>query len=205
MEEIGISNQLWRLTRNRYARFMFYILDRVGIKFSKVIVYTINLENHALSTRKTSAISIEICTKKELEKLTYKKNIREFKKDMEDGHLMFGAFLEDKMAGYLWLSFQKVYVSEIEQYKNFDGACIWRSYTTPDFRQKGIAKQLVIKTLEIVKERYKGEKAYAIVETDNIPSQKVFESNGFKPQKIISFVKFLKTKRYKEQSLNGRN
>jgi len=177
------SELIRKIIFNKYIRFAFYTLDQIGIKESKSFIYMINLENKTFLKEKTPIshlVSIRRCTKKDADGLPKKLGKTRFLKNLEEGHIMIGAFIEKDIVGYIWLSFQKVYVPEIKAWIEFDGGYLWDLYVTPKFRKKGIGKTLVKHALKTTHAIVETKKAYALVNAYNIPSQKMFESMGFK-------------------------
>ena len=164
----------------------------------------ISLKNNAFLKEKSAnlpSVSIRRCTEEDINRLENKEETKStFRKDLEDGHIMIGAFLKDDIVAYVWLSFQKVYAPEMGAWADFDGGYIWRGHTKKEFRGKGIGKEVDRYALKIAKE-LKKEKVYVLVETDNIPAQRTLESVGFKKQKIISYCKFFNLKKRSDKKI----
>jgi ribosomal protein S18 acetylase RimI-like enzyme len=90
-------------------------------------------------------------------------------------------------------------MSEIEKWFDVDGAFFWRLFVLNKYRNQGIGEKLIEYGLQSIdKKSYK--KAYVVIETNNTSSQRLFESFGFKKQKIISFFRFFSIKKQKEIS-----
>ena len=165
-----------------------------------------NLKNKDLLETTTSEkhnISIRKCNEKDIKKIPKKYNNSEFLKDLKKGHIMIGAFENDNVIGWIWLSYKKVYVTEIEKWTDFNGGYVWRAHVFNEFRKKEIGKILVEKALKIAEKTSNKKEINSIVETNNIPSQRMLESKGFKKQKIISYFKLFKYKKWKEKIVNN--
>ena len=67
-----------------------------------------------------------------------------------------------------------------------------------DFRTKGLGKKIVENALRLAKKLGKKD-LYAMVDTDNIPAQKILDSVGFTKQKSIAYFKVLTLKRWNER------
>lgn len=194
---------MWKLTRNKYVRYGFHLLEQIGIKKSKNFVYMINLENKSVPKEKLPvlhSISIRLCTKEDIDRLPDGHDKSRFLKDLKEGHVMVGAFFNGYIVGWLWLSFQKVYVAEIETWVDFDCGFIWKMFVMQKFRKKGIGKEIIERALKITEKTFEKKEVYAYVETDNIPSQRAFESVGFKKQGIISYFRFFNLKRWRGEN-----
>ena len=194
--------RLWKLTRSVFARAFLYILGKAGIKFSRALIYVVPLTVSEQNTRLyVTTLSIKVCTKDDLRKMSDRR-VKRFETNMINGHFLLGAFWGDRLVAHLWLSIADVYVSEFERKIAFDGAYIWDLYTDRSFRRMGVAKELISRALDVAKRKFKTERVYAIVKTDNVPSRIVFERIGFKPLTLVTFSKFLGRIRYKEEDLS---
>ena len=193
---------LWRLTRNKYRQSILYLLERVGIKKSKVVVYKVDLGNIVYPNDKAFPLDVtyKLCTKEDINKLPNRFVKSGFQRDLENGHNMIAAFLNGAIIGYAWFSTQKVYATEIERWVDFDGVYGWRWFVAPNFRKQGLGKKIIENALTMAK-ALGNKELYTLTETDNLPAQKVLESMGFKKQKIISYVRLFNFKRWMEKQL----
>jgi ribosomal protein S18 acetylase RimI-like enzyme len=193
---INISFQLW-LSFNKGKRFLFYILERIGITFRKSIFYVKDLEKFEPTEIKNpdkSSLIIRLCTIDDFDKFPKEEKL-DFKKDIEKGHNMLTAFLNGKIVSYTWLSFQKVYAKEIEQWVDIDGGYLWQGFTLKKYRGKGFGKKLLYYAFQIVKEQSKVKKLYTLTLSTNVISQKILKSVGFEREKSVIYYNFFNLKK----------
>jgi GNAT superfamily N-acetyltransferase len=188
MLDIGQSDKLM----TRISRAAWRILRRAGIRFAAAYVYMLDIGDYIPNQKRIQEvpnISIGLCTARETERSsTLGIDEKNSAKDLlVKGHLMISAFSQGEIASYVWLSFQEVYVEELDRYVNFDGAYFWGAHTIPPFRSKGIMKQVMMHALRIACE--KADRAYAVIDVGNMPSRRVAEGFGARPVKLLRFLK----------------
>lgn len=169
-------------------RFFFtlnYFLKKVGINFTKVCIYSIKLDNFSPKRSKTDDFIVKECTMDDLH--LFGKLEDRFLSDMQEGHILIGAFLNNEWIGYNWISFKPVEMEEVERFFHFDGAYLWRLYVKEHYREKGIAKRMLYFSLNKIKNNYKKNIVYAAAETSNIPSIKTIESCNFYRIGVINY------------------
>lgn len=189
----------WKITRNKFYILVLDLIDRyIGIKKSKIFLYKKDLTvlEPESKIKSDSSIRIRNCSMEDIDSSSLTEfNKGVFKNRLKNGHIMTAAFHNNDIVGYAWISFQKVWVAEIEKIMKFDGGYNWGVFVFPQYRRKSIGKKLVKYRLNIA--RKKGlHSLYSIIETNNIPSQKMVQSLGFNKQKTISFYKLFNHKRW---------
>jgi ribosomal protein S18 acetylase RimI-like enzyme len=188
-----------KITRNKFYILVLDLIDHyLGIKKSKVFLYKKDLTvlEPESKIKSDSSIHIRVCNIEDIDRSSLTElNKMMFKNRLKNENIMIAAFHHSDIVGYAWISFQKVWVAEIEKTMEFNGGYNWGVFVFPKYRRKSIGKKLVKYRLNIA--RKKGaHSVYSIIETNNTPSQKMVQSLGFKKQKIISFYKLFNKKRW---------
>jgi RimJ/RimL family protein N-acetyltransferase len=185
-------------------RFFFtldYLLKKIGINFFKAYIYSIKLDDFVFEEPKNDNIIIKECTMNDLSKFGELKDL--FLSDMQNGHILVAAFLDNQWVGYNWISLKPIEVEEAERIIHFDGAYLYRAYVKEEYRQMGVMNKIVYFTLNQVKNKYGKNEAYAITETANIPTIKALEKNGYSKVGIIKYSKIFSWKKYEEKIDNN--
>ena len=126
-----------------------------------------------------------------------------FLQDMQNGHVLVAAFSGDEWVGYNWISLKPIEVEEVERDIHFTGAYLWRGYIKKEYRQRGIFKKLLYYSLYQVKNKYKRNEVYGIIETANMPSIKGVERLKFSRVGTINYFRFFLWKKYEEKIENN--
>lgn len=181
-------------------KFLFkaqYFSKKIGINFTKGYIYSINADNIVFKEPKTDNVIIKECKIDDLHLFGKLKD--RFLSDMQNGHILIGAFLNDEWIGYNWIGFKPTEMEEIERFIHFNGAYIWRLYVKEDYRQRGIAKKMLDFSLNQIKNTYKKNRIYAAVETSNVPSIKTLESLKFSKVGTVKYSRLFLWKKYEEK------
>ena len=185
-------------------RFFFtadYFLKKVGINFTKAYIFSINLDDFVFEEFNDNDFIIKECNMDDLNKFGELKDL--FLSDMQNGHILVAAFLEDQWMGYNWISLKPKEVEEVERIIHFNGAYLYRGYVKNEFRQRGVFKDLLYFTLNLIKNKYNKNEVYGITETANIPTIKALEKNGYSKVGIIKYSKIFSWKKYEEKIDNN--
>ncbi|WP_414468863.1 GNAT family N-acetyltransferase [Methanobacterium sp. ACI-7] len=178
-----------------------YLLKKIGVNFTKANVYSFKLDNFIFKESKTDNIVIKEC---ELEDLTKFGELEDlFLKDMQNGHILIAAFLDDQWVGYNWISLKPIEVEEVEKFIHFDGAYLYRAYVKEEYRKMGINKGILYFTLNQIKNKYKKNEAYAITETANVPANRALTGLKFSKVGIINYSRIFLWKKYEEKIENN--
>jgi len=195
------------LSRSRYILFLRTISHRIGVKYVKELVFERSLESEINCTDSIIKIDVRVISIKDVDNREYS-NVRFIlgdnyqhiltKKRIAKGNKCLVAIIDNDVAGYIWLYFQKCkYEPAIEQKEFFlkDDALMYELNVLPIFRMKGVASKLIETGLSYLKDnKYKRVKVY--IREDNIPSINTFRSNGFELfQKIVYIKMFVPIKR----------
>ncbi|MGF7119281.1 hypothetical protein [Methanobacterium oryzae] len=155
-------------------RFFFtldYLLKKIGINFTKAYLYSIKLDDMVIQEPKTDDFVIKECKMEDLHLFRKLKDM--FLKDMQNGHVLVAAFVDDQWVGYNWISLKPIEVEEVERFIHFDGAYLWRGYIKKDYRQRGIFKDLLYYSLYQIKNKYKKMKFTELLKVQIFPQLKV--------------------------------
>ena len=174
-----------------------YLLKKVGINFTDANIFSINLDDFIFEESNDNDLIIKECNMDDLDKFGDLKDL--FLSDMEDGHILVAAFLDDEWVGYNWISLKPKEVEEVERVIHFDGAYLYRAYVKGEYRQRGVMKKIKYFTLNRIKSKYNKNKVYSITETANIPGNKMLESLKFSRVGTIKYSRILKWRKYEEE------
>ena len=212
----NLSIRLKLLSSSRYILAARYVMQRIGLKYVKMLVYErlFDTEIAAVKTKvpvKVRTVSIEDTKNGLYERIILASGDEPMQHNEAlgricNGGVCFVAMIENKVAGFAWLYFQKrKYEPAIEREETFrdDEALIYDTFVLSEFRRKGVGSKLNEECLRYIKSKdYK--KALVYIETDNMPSIKSFERMAFYPTKIITCLRIFNFKRIKEQPINAR-
>ncbi len=181
-------------------RFFFtldYFLKKIGINFFKAYIYSINLDKFAIRESENSDIIIKECTMDDLDKFGELKDL--FLSDMQNGHILVAAFLDNQWIGYNWISLKPIEVEEVERFIHFEGAYLYRAYVKREYRKTRIMNRIVYFSLNQIKNKYKKNEAYSITETTNIPANRTLAGLKFSRIGTIKYSRFFFWKKYEEE------
>jgi GNAT superfamily N-acetyltransferase len=190
-------------------------MQRIGLKYIKELVYERPFDTEIATVKTKVPVEVRTVSIEDIKSGLYQ-GIRLASGDDEpyqhdealgrlcNGNACFVAMVENKVAGFAWLYFQRrKYEPAIERVETFrdDEALIYATFVFPEFRRKGVGSKLNEESLRYLKSRgYK--KSLVYIQADNIPSLKSFETVGFYPIKIITCLRIFKFQRIKEYSVN---
>ena len=193
------ENSTFRNLKYKY-RFFFtldYLLKKIGINFTKANVYSFKLDNFIFKESKNDNIIIKECKIEDLPKFGELEDL--FLKDMQNGHFLVAAFLDNEWVGYNWISLKPIEVEEVEGVIHFDGAYLYRAYVREKYRRMGINKRILYFTLNQIKNKYKKNEAYAITETANLPANRALTGLKFYRVGTIKYSRIFLWKKYEEE------
>jgi ribosomal protein S18 acetylase RimI-like enzyme len=185
-------------------RFFFtadYLLKKVGINFFNAYIFSIKLDDFVFEESNDKDFIIKECNTDDLDKFGELKDL--FLSDMQNGHILVAAFLDNQWMGYNWISLKPKEVEEVERFIHFNGAYLYRGYVKKEFRQRGVFKDLLYFTLNLIKNKYNKNEAYGITETANIPTIKALEKNGYSKVGIIKYSRIFSWKKFEEKIDNN--
>ncbi len=197
------KNSAFRSLKYRH-RFFFtldYLLKKIGVNFTRAYIYSIKLDDFVFEEAKSEGVIIKECSMKDLPKFGELSDL--FLQDMQNGHVLVAAFSGDEWVGYNWISLKPIEVEEVERDIHFTGAYLWRGYIKKEYRQRGIFKKLLYYSLYQVKNKYKRNEVYGIIETANMPSIKGVERLKFSRVGTINYFRFFLWKKYEEKIENN--
>ena len=91
--------------KNRFFFTSDYFLRKVGINFTEANIFSINLDDFIFEDSNDNDFIIKECNMDDLDKFGDLKDL--FISDMENGHIMVAAFLDDEWVGYNWISLKR--------------------------------------------------------------------------------------------------
>lgn len=197
------ENSTFRNLKYKY-RFFFtldYLLKKIGVNFTKANIYSFKLDNFIFKEPKTNDVVIKECELEDLPKFGELEDL--FLSDMQDGHILIAAFVDDQWVGYNWISLKPIEVEEVERFIHFDGAYLYRAYVKGEYRQMGIMNKITYFTLNQIKNKYKKNEAYAITETANVPANRTLAGLKFSKVGIINYSRIFLWKKYEEKIENN--
>ena len=211
----NLSIRLKLLSRSRYILAARYVMQRIGLKYVKELVYERPFDTEIATVKTKVPVEVRTVSIEDIKSGLYQ-GIRLASGDDEpyqhdealgrlcNGNACFVAMVENKVAGFAWLYFQRrKYEPAIERVETFrdDEALIYATFVFPEFRRKGVGSKLNEESLRYLKSKgYK--KSLVYIQADNIPSIKSFVTVGFYPAKIITCLRIFKFKRIKERPIN---
>ena len=185
----------------RFFLTLDYFLKKIGINFFKAFIYAKDLKDFVLEESNDNGFIIKECNMDDLPKFGELMDL--FLSDMQNGHILIAAFLDDQWVGYNWVSFKPVEVEEVERSIHFNGAYTWRAYVKKEYRRRGIMKEIKFFIFDLIKNKYNKSKAYAITETSNKPNINALESYGYLKVGKINYSRFFFWRKYEENIENN--
>jgi len=178
-KEVLTMEDRWRLSRNRWKSILRYIFRKAGLDLYFGFLYCKNIDKKS-----------NIENRKELDFKTYsRKNIDNIPKRFNNfrdylSRETFVCFLikNNNILGYSFITLDKTYVREFGKdvnLKKINGGFIWKVKIFEKYRNRGLGKYMIKKTISNFKNSFNLQRMYCVVEFDNIPSRKLFESCGF--------------------------
>ncbi len=167
------------------------------LTFTEAYIYSINLDDFVFEESKDNDFIIKECTMDDLDKFGELKDL--FFSDMENGHILVAAFLDNQWIGYNWISLKPIEVEEVERFIHFEGAYLYRAYVKKEYRKMGVMKKIIYFTLNQIKSKYNKNEVYSITETANIPANKILESLKFSRVGTIKYSRIFSWKKYEEE------
>lgn len=179
----------WRLTRNRYTRSLYDLLEARGVTASRMIEYVAELADRPVGTSEHRDIGDAdtkgvYYTTGPLDDERFAGLVRGFPIEASplDGEWAVVATVDSGAVGRALVSADtRPYVTPLGQRLSFEGAYVRRVYVHPEWRNKGIAKHLITDALEVAAGEFGVDTASALIAADNRPSRWVFEATGFRP------------------------
>ena len=187
--------------KHRFFFTLDYILKKIGINFTKAYIYSLKLDDMVIQKPKNDDIVIKECSMDDLHLFGELSDL--FLQDMQNGHVLVAAFSGDEWVGYNWISLKPIEVEEVERVIHFEGAYLWRGYIKKEYRQRGIFKKLLYYSLYQIKNSYKKDEVYGIIEAANMPSIKGVERLKFSRVGTINYFRFFLWKKYEEEIENN--
>jgi ribosomal protein S18 acetylase RimI-like enzyme len=194
-----MTTKTWRLTRSKYIQIAKNMLKKAHVNYYHGFFLKSDLTS--IKTFDSKDVSVKVIRDTaEIGNLTPKEKDH-YAHFLKDGDIVIGAFRNKEFLGFLCISLYKAFLPEIKRQVEFDGAYFWSGHILPQYRNQGLGRILVNKSIEILKNEYAVATAYMMIETDNIPSQKMVAHNGFHPYKAVRYLKLGRFTHYNESGV----
>jgi len=196
------------LCSSRVGNFLFSQLDKLGMKYYKMVEYKRDLDEEVPTYQTKVPVHVKRLTPEDLKKPFFNGTklgthhepviTDEVQNRLKKAEInIFAAFVEGELAGRVWILMEgKKYQKEIELQVgvNKDEKLLYRMKVLPKFRRLGIANKLLERSLCFLKdENYKIAKLYVL--SYNLRSIKLVERFGFHPTKKITFKRLFNNKK----------
>ena len=214
LNELKLRLKLW--ARSRYILKARSMIERVGFKYIKMLVYELPLDKEIPKGETRVPVEIKLISASDVingrykgiplasgdDPLQHNKTLSR----LSNGDIGFAAMVGDRVAGFAWIYMQKTkYEQIIEREITFgdDESTIYDGLLFPEFQRNNIAQKLYGEMRHFLKSRdFKNLITY--VEADNIPSIKLAERQGCYLTKVITYLKVFGLKRIREYPVNRR-
>jgi len=181
-----------------------YFLWKIGLKYVKAFRWERNLAEKIPKIIIKMPVDIRLASIGDFKGSPILKD--EALKRLSKGDLGFIAIWNGMIIGYLWVSLKReAYIPEFERaisLKNGE-AYLYDTFIFPDFRRKGLNKKLLEEMLHYLKSQ-NVKKANTYVLTTNKAPQKALRALGFRPVRLVKFVKIFRFKKFEEHELKAR-
>lgn len=176
------TGRLWQLTRNEYGRRVYKVLASLGVKVSLMYVYARSLDEVSDCDLLGDDIILETRRGSELDRTD-----GAFK-ELDHTDIVVEARLDGTSVGQVFLSISSpVYADPVEMDVGTDTAYIWQLHVDQEYRQRGIGTALVDQACQAgIQEAVSS--VTALVAVDNVPSQRLFKTNGFERRSLIIYA-----------------
>ena len=190
------SQRLWKISRSKYVQIAKNVLKRVHVNYYHG--FFLKSDFDVVEHYDPKDVSVRIVnTPSEITSLSDQEQ-EHYKHFFTEGDVVIGAFRREEFLGFLCVSLYEAFLPEIQQKVRFDGAYFWSGHILPQFRNQGLGRILVNKSIEILQQEYAIAAGYMMIETDNIPSQKMVARNGFHPYKAVRYIGLGRFSKYME-------
>jgi ribosomal protein S18 acetylase RimI-like enzyme len=177
-----LSDRLWRVTRTRPARAVYDALAARGVKAATMLLY---VAEDAPEVRSPPGVTFARFAGGDPPADARDDAWAEFT-DADEALL---AFVDGTYAGRVFLSARPVHEAAIDETVAREGVYVWRLYTDPAFRGRGVASSLLSRGRALARERFGTDRAHALVARDNLPSKRTFESVGFEARERVDYAR----------------
>lgn len=214
LNELKLRLKLW--ARSRYILTAKSMIERVGFKYIKMLVYEQPLDKEIPKVETRVPVEIKLISASDVINGRYQgiplaagddplQHNRTLSR-LSNGDIGFAAMVGDRVAGFAWLYMQKTkYEQIIEREITFgdDESMIYDGQVLPEFRRNNIVQKISEEMRHFLKSRdFKNLCIY--VEADNIPTIKACDRQGYYLIKVITYLKAFGLKRIREYPVNRR-
>ncbi|MFC6961076.1 GNAT family N-acetyltransferase [Halocatena marina] len=179
--------RLWQLTRNEYGRTIYEALAKLGVKVSLMYVYARSVDDVSDSAVRDGDKSLTFETRRGSD---IDRSDEAFE-ELDATDIAVLARSGETIVGQVFLSVSRpVYADPVEMDVGTEAAYIWRLHVDQEHRQRGIGTTLVDRACQAAATEDTASSVTALVALDNVPSRRLFETNGFEPRSLITYGRF---------------
>jgi ribosomal protein S18 acetylase RimI-like enzyme len=173
---------VWRLTRTPHARRAYELLKRVGVTATRMY------EFRAPAAADPSPAEVDVDVQERRKRGLRPGAIHAYD-DLRPGETVLVARTDGTVVGSLFLSTaSRQPVEPLETSVEFPGAYLRRVWVDPDYRNRGVATELV--TRARARAATGGaDTVHALVAQDNRPSRWLFEGCGFERRRLFTYYR----------------
>jgi ribosomal protein S18 acetylase RimI-like enzyme len=191
-----MANKMWQITRSKYVQIAKNLLKKAHVNYYHG--YFLKSDLSSVNMIDTRGLTVKV-----IQNASDIGNLSQKERDhyahfFTKGDVVVGAFRGNDFLGFLCVSLYKAFLPEIKQQLEFDGAYFWSGHILPQYRNQGLGRILVNQSIEILRNDFAITNGYMMIETDNIPSQKMVAHNGFHPYKSVRFIEIGRRTHYNE-------
>jgi GNAT superfamily N-acetyltransferase len=189
-----LGNNTFRAAYFSYIRpvvlFSLDRLRRIGIVYTRLVSYTIDLERELprVPPRVADEITVRICTDDDFRRSTLRKQLV-FLERVKKGQIAMGAFRQGQLVSYLWAVSGPTFETYVEGMIHPEGVYLYDAYTVPEVRGMGIGKAVLYQSLRYAYETIGVKKACSMTGPDNYPTHRIFDSMGLRPTSRITYIR----------------
>jgi ribosomal protein S18 acetylase RimI-like enzyme len=194
-----MAKKMWQLSRSKYVQIAKNMLKRAHVNYYHGFFLKSDLTG--IETFDARDVTVRVIQNTSDIGTLSQQEQEHYEHFLKEGDLVIGAFRQQEFLGFLCISLYEAFLPEIKKKVTFDGAYFWSGHILPRYRNQGLGRILVNKSIEILKNDYAIATAYMMIETDNIPSQKMVAHNGFHPYKSVRFLELGRFTHYNESGV----
>lgn len=194
-----MAKKMWQLTRSKYVQIAKNMLKRAHINYYHGFFLKSDFTGVEYFDPRGVKVK-QITNPNDIGSLSAQEKDH-YDHFFNEGDIVIGAFRDKDFLGFLCISLNEAFLPEIKKKVAFDGAYFWSGHILPQYRNQGLGRILVNGSIQILKTDYAIDNGYMMIETDNIPSQKMVAHNGFHPYKAVRFLELGRFTHYNESGI----
>lgn len=175
-------------------RFTFGKIVSYIFKREKLFVFEHTLPDLSFKSQAKVEVDVNLVSQDDFSK--FAKTFKDLRKNADErfkmGHLCFGAILNGEYVHLKWITFNELYVEEIDRKIRVSSgaAYMYDSYTLPNYRGLGISSKVMEKTVQHLS-KIGMKRIYAVVRHNNFPMLKVKQKEKARKIGTITYTKII--------------